>query len=404
MLRLAEKIRKKQEGEAINESDFASSPSLINASVRDKLLAQEIPEIKINLPSTCKMTYPDPNKIHEFKLEITPNEGIWQHGRFIFDFNIPETYNHAPPVVKCLTKIWHPNIDEHGNVCLSILRQASLDLTGWTPTRKLMDVIWGLESLFGDLCDFTDALNVKAAEQYLQNKDAFIRTARNFMLRYAFSAHCVRALSTGAKTTPPPGSTKPAVSSKAVPAKAPTQPQQPSAQTLQPMNVDHFEERVAELERLILGVRNLAPQRPPKQTISDMIADAQKQVTLAEKQPKIKEILNRMSELSKYMDPNYLDDQAVATTAKINAILSHEAEIRQTAQALEAFQSLKDVLNNPAYSDLSAMRAKFAEMHQKHAEQEIQANDFIDESIELLEAYANAVSLHLLSFSLFHSF
>ncbi|KAM3178434.1 hypothetical protein ACTXT7_002581 [Hymenolepis weldensis] len=185
MLRLAEKIRKKQEGEATNESDFASSPSLINASVRDKLLAQEIPEIKTNLPSTCKITYPDPNKIHQFMLEITPKEGVWQYGHFIFDFSIPETYNHAPPAVKCLTKIWHPNIDEHGNVCLSILRQASLDPTGWTPTRKLMDVIWGLESLFGDLCDFTDALNVKAAEQYLQNKDAFIRTARNFVSQYA---------------------------------------------------------------------------------------------------------------------------------------------------------------------------------------------------------------------------
>nr|CDS34008.1 insulin induced gene 2 protein [Hymenolepis microstoma] len=121
-----------------------------------------------------------------------------------------------------------------------------------------------------------------------------------------------------------------------------------------------------------------------------MIADAQKQVTLAEKRPKIKEILDRRSELGKYMDPNYLDDQAVTTEAKIKVILSHEAEIRQTAQALEALQSLKDVLNNPAYSDLSAMRKKFAEMHQKHAEQEIRANDFIDESNELLEAYANA--------------
>ncbi|KAM3178432.1 hypothetical protein ACTXT7_002579 [Hymenolepis weldensis] len=156
------------------------------------------------------------------------------------------------------------------------------------------------------------------------------------------------------------------------------------------MHVDHLEERVAELERLILGIRNQASQRPPKQTISDMIVDAQKQVTLAEKRPKIKEILDRSSELSKYMDPNFLDVQTVATEAKIKVILLHEAEIRQTAQALEALQSLKDVLNNPAYSDLSPMKAKFAEMHQKHAEQEMQTNDFMDESNALLEAYANA--------------
>ncbi|KAM7539614.1 hypothetical protein Aperf_G00000024207 [Anoplocephala perfoliata] len=185
MLRLAEKIRRKQEGEVSNEPDFASSPSLINASVRDKLLAQEIPDIKTNLPNTCKITYPDPNKLHEFRLEISPKEGIWQHGHFVFDFNVPETYNHAPPVVKCLTKIWHPNIDENGNVCLSILRPSSLDSTGWAPTRKIMDVIWGLESLFGDLCDFGDALNMKAAEQYSRDRESFYRTARNYVIQYA---------------------------------------------------------------------------------------------------------------------------------------------------------------------------------------------------------------------------
>ncbi|KAM7540498.1 hypothetical protein Aperf_G00000024196 [Anoplocephala perfoliata] len=156
------------------------------------------------------------------------------------------------------------------------------------------------------------------------------------------------------------------------------------------MNVDHLEDRVAELEHLILGIRNQAPSKPPKQTISDLIVDAQKQVALAEKRPKIKEILDRSSELRKYMDPNFLDDQAVATAAKIRVILSHEAEIRQTAQALEAFQSLKDILNHPAYSDLSALRAKFAAMQQKHVEQELQTTDFMDETSQLLETYANA--------------
>lgn len=53
-----------------------------------------------------------------------------------------------PPVVKCLTKLWHPNISEDGDVCLSILRQSSIDGMGWAPTRKLKDVVWGLNSLF----------------------------------------------------------------------------------------------------------------------------------------------------------------------------------------------------------------------------------------------------------------
>ena len=53
-----------------------------------------------------------------------------------------------PPKVKCITKLWHPNISEDGDVCLSILRQNSIDGMGWAPTRKLKDVVWGVNSLF----------------------------------------------------------------------------------------------------------------------------------------------------------------------------------------------------------------------------------------------------------------
>lgn len=53
-----------------------------------------------------------------------------------------------PPKVRCDTRIWHPNINEDGEVCLSLLRQNSLDSMGWAPTRKLKDMCWGLNSLF----------------------------------------------------------------------------------------------------------------------------------------------------------------------------------------------------------------------------------------------------------------
>lgn len=54
----------------------------------------------------------------------------------------------TPPTVKCLNKIWHPNISEDGDICLSLLRLNSIDGLGWCPTRRLNDIIWGLNSLF----------------------------------------------------------------------------------------------------------------------------------------------------------------------------------------------------------------------------------------------------------------
>ena len=35
-----------------------------------------------------------------------------------------------PPMVRCNTRIWHPNINEDGEVCLSLLRQTSMDSMG----------------------------------------------------------------------------------------------------------------------------------------------------------------------------------------------------------------------------------------------------------------------------------
>ena len=48
----------------------------------------------------------------------------------------------APPKVKCITKVLHPNIDQKGGVCLNVLRE------DWTPSLDLYAVICGLLHLF----------------------------------------------------------------------------------------------------------------------------------------------------------------------------------------------------------------------------------------------------------------
>jgi len=76
---------------------------------------------------SCHLSQVEAGKFHELKLTITPMHGDYIGGRFEFSISIPHEYNFAPPIVKCLTRVWHPNINEEGAVCLSILRQNSLD-------------------------------------------------------------------------------------------------------------------------------------------------------------------------------------------------------------------------------------------------------------------------------------
>ncbi|CAH1788790.1 unnamed protein product [Owenia fusiformis] len=179
-------IRKKLE-EAKNNPHIRKDcdGNIKRASVRDRLLVKEVQEMEQTLPKGCRVHFDDPNQLHKFTLSVSPEDGYWGNGRFKFEITVPEDYNIVPPDVQCLTRIWHPNITEDGEVCLSLLRQNSLDTLGWCPTRKLKDVIWGLNSLFSDLLNFDDPLNVEAAEHYERDKDSFISKVKDYVSRYA---------------------------------------------------------------------------------------------------------------------------------------------------------------------------------------------------------------------------
>jgi ubiquitin-conjugating enzyme E2 M len=71
-------------------------------------------------------------------------DSYWYGGKYEFTISIPDNYPFDPPKVMCLTKIYHPNIDMSGNVCLNILKD------DWKPTLNVSTVIAGIYFLFTD--------------------------------------------------------------------------------------------------------------------------------------------------------------------------------------------------------------------------------------------------------------
>jgi ubiquitin-protein ligase len=110
-----------------------------------------------------KTYFPNPDDILNFKLTIDPDEGMYKGGRFDFDFKINQNFPHDPPKVKCTQKIYHPNIDLEGNVCLNILRE------DWKPVLNLNAVVVGLQvcfrRLWGPLSMLTDTVSLPRAER-----------------------------------------------------------------------------------------------------------------------------------------------------------------------------------------------------------------------------------------------
>lgn len=128
------------------------------------------------------MTIEFPNgrdDLMNFIIMIKPDSGYYAHGVFRFTFAVPAMYPHEPPKVRCEQKVYHPNIDLDGNVCLNILRE------DWKPVLSISSILFGLSLLFAEPNPH-DPLNKEAAEE-------LVRTPRNFELnvRRAMQGGCV---------------------------------------------------------------------------------------------------------------------------------------------------------------------------------------------------------------------
>jgi ubiquitin-conjugating enzyme E2 M len=121
-----------------------------------------------------KTEFANPDDILNFTLILTPDEGLYKSGVFHFSFVISQNFPHEPPKVKCKEKIYHPNIDLEGNVCLNILRE------DWKPVLNLNAVIVGLQFLFLEP-NAQDPLNKDAANDLQTDRDRFRRNVRTAM-------------------------------------------------------------------------------------------------------------------------------------------------------------------------------------------------------------------------------
>eukprot|EP00795_Rhopilema_esculentum_P002532 gene2532-727_t len=89
----------------------------------------------------CKITDIDESgKVNalRFVVKIVPDSGPYRFGKFDFLFKVTRSYPTICPDIRCLTHIYHPNIDESGEICLSLFED-------WSPEYNcLMHCVYGL--------------------------------------------------------------------------------------------------------------------------------------------------------------------------------------------------------------------------------------------------------------------
>jgi ubiquitin-conjugating enzyme E2 D/E len=111
---------------------------------------------------------------------VGPSDSPYSGGIFRLEIHFPTDYPFKPPKVTFLTKIYHPNISSHGNICLDILKDQ------WSPALTINKVLLSICSLLTDP-NPKDPLVPEIADIYLQNRQQYEETARLWTIRYATS-------------------------------------------------------------------------------------------------------------------------------------------------------------------------------------------------------------------------
>jgi len=109
-----------------------------------------------------------------FVVYLVPQDGRWKGAKTVFKVEIPSDYPQSPPKVHCETRVYHPNIDLTGNVCLSILKINHSNNEGWKPVLGISHLLFGLMTLFYDP-NSDDPLNHSAAKMMINNPTEFDR-------------------------------------------------------------------------------------------------------------------------------------------------------------------------------------------------------------------------------------
>mmetsp|Transcript_22226 Transcript_22226/g.72031 ORF Transcript_22226/g.72031 Transcript_22226/m.72031 type:complete len:148 (+) Transcript_22226:103-546(+) len=143
-----------------------------------KRIGKELADLTRDPPASCSAG-PIDNDMFRWQATIMgPADSPYAGGVFFVSITFPPDYPFRPPKVQFQTKVYHPNINSNGSICLDILKEQ------WSPALTISKVLLSVCSLLTDP-NPEDPLVPEIAQIFKGDRQRYEDTAREWTRKFA---------------------------------------------------------------------------------------------------------------------------------------------------------------------------------------------------------------------------
>lgn len=154
----------------------------MTSQARKGRIAKELLQLSKDPPNGI-VVWPDEEDANTVHAKVTGPAGTpYAGGCFELEVRLGERYPFEPPGVRFVTKIYHPNVDESGRICLDSLK---LPPSGsWKPSLNLLQILSQLQILLAEP-GLSDPLMKDIADQFKNDYQRFSQVAKEWTIKHA---------------------------------------------------------------------------------------------------------------------------------------------------------------------------------------------------------------------------
>ncbi|KAJ4975685.1 hypothetical protein NE237_000791 [Protea cynaroides] len=155
-----------------------TSGSSLQYLMASKRIQKELKDLQKDPPTSCSAGPVAEDMFHWQATIMGPADSPFAGGVFLVTIHFPPDYPFKPPKVAFRTKVFHPNINSNGSICLDILKEQ------WSPALTISKVLLSICSLLTDP-NPDDPLVPEIAHMYKTDRAKYETTARAWTQKYA---------------------------------------------------------------------------------------------------------------------------------------------------------------------------------------------------------------------------